>query len=154
MYFAGTAPETTFNDRQPFIIPNSVMQVLDANGDLLGYTENNVAISQENQTFYQYFDQTRGGGQFSRGFLISKSFVKLREVVITYKFPDKWLKKTPFGNASISFIGRNLFIITPPSNHYIDPELTTFGNDLTADYGEYSAAPTTRSYGVSLRITF
>ena len=65
-----------------------------------------------------------------------------------------WLDKTPFGNASLSFIGRNLLIFTPSSNHFIDPELTTFGNDLNADYGEFSATPTTRSYGVSLRITF
>ena len=154
MYFAGTAPETTYNDRNPFIVPNSVMQVLDANGKLLGYTENTVPISQTNQTFYQYYDQSRGGGEFSRAFLVSKSFIKLRDVVITYTFPKKWLDKTPFGNASLSFIGRNLLIFTPSSNHFIDPELTTFGNDLNADYGEFSAAPTTRSYGVSLRITF
>ncbi len=154
MYFAGTAPETTFNDRNPFIIPNSVQQVLDASGNVTGYIENTVPISHNNQTLYQYYDQTRGAGNFSREFLISKSFVKLRDVVLTYTFPESWLKKTPFGDASISFIGRNLLIFTPSDNHFIDPELTTFGNDLNADYGEYSAAPTTRSYGVSLRLTF
>jgi len=154
MYFAGTAPETTYNDRNPFIVPNSVMQVLDASGKVVGYTENTVPISNTNGTLYQYFDQTRGGGQFDRAFLISKSFVKLRDVVITYTCPKKWLEKTPFGEASVSFIGRNLLIFTPSDNHFIDPEMTTFGNDLNADYGEFSAAPTTRSYGVSLRFTF
>lgn len=154
MYFAGTAPATTYNDRQPFIIPNSVQAVYDANGTITGYTENTTAISHEAATLYQYYDQTRGAGNFAREWLIDKSFIKLREVVITYTFPKKWLAKTPFGNASFSLIGRNLLLFTPEDNHFIDPELTTFGNDLNADYGEYSAAPTTRSFGASLRFTF
>ena len=154
MYFAGTAPETTYNDRQPFIIPNSVQAIYDANGAITGYTENTTAISHQSATLYQYYDQTRGAGNFAREFLINKSFIKLREVVLTYTFPKKWLAKTPFGDASLSIIGRNLLLFTPSDNHFIDPELTTFGNDLNADYGEFSAAPTTRSFGASLRFTF
>jgi TonB-linked SusC/RagA family outer membrane protein len=154
MYFAGTAPATTYNDRQPFIIPNSVQAIYGPNGEITGYTENTTAISHESATLYQYYDQTRGAGNFARTWLINKSFVKLREVVITYTFPKKWLAKTPFGEASFSIIGRNLLLFTPDDNHFIDPELTTFGNDLNADYGEFSAAPTTRSFGASLRFTF
>lgn len=154
MYFAGTAPATTFNDRQPFIIPNSVQAVYDNAGNIIGYQENTVPISHENHTLYQYYDQTRGAGLFARQWLIDKSFIKLRQVVLTYTFPKKWLEKTPFGEASFSIIGRNLLLFTPDDNHFIDPELTTFGNDLNADYGEFSAAPTTRSIGASLRITF
>jgi TonB-linked SusC/RagA family outer membrane protein len=154
MYFAGTAPATTYNDRQPFIIPNSVQAIYDANGAITGYTENTTAISHESATLYQYYDQTRGAGNFAREWLIDKSFIKLREVVFTYTFPKKWLAKTPFGDASLSIIGRNLLLFTPEDNQFIDPELTTFGNDLNADYGEYSAAPTTRSFGASLRFTF
>ncbi len=154
MYFAGTAPATTFNDRQPFIIPNSVQAIYDNTGNIIGYQENTVPISHENHTLYQYYDQTRGAGLFARQWLIDKSFIKLRQVVLTYTFPKKWLEKTPFGEASFSIIGRNLLLFTPDDNHFIDPELTTFGNDLNADYGEFSAAPTTRSIGASLRITF
>ncbi len=154
MYFTGTAPATTFNDRQPFIIPNSVQAIYDANGAITGYTENTTAISHESATLYQYYDQTRGAGNFAREWLIDKSFVKLREVVLTFTFPKKWLAKSPFGDASFSLIGRNLLLFTPEDNHFIDPELTTFGNDLNADYGEFSAAPTTRSFGASLRFTF
>jgi TonB-linked SusC/RagA family outer membrane protein len=154
MYFAGTAPATTYNDRQPFIIPNSVQATYGPNGEITGYIENTTAISHEAATLYQYYDQTRGAGNFAREWLINKSFVKLREVVISYNFPKKWLAKTPFGEASFSIIGRNLLLFTPEDNQFIDPELTTFGNDLNADYGEFSAAPTTRSFGASLRFTF
>lgn len=154
MYFAGIAPETTFNDRDPFIIPNSVLAVYNSDGEIVGYDENNIPISNENHTLYQYFDQTHGGGDFSSAWLIDKTYFKLRDVVITYNFPAKWIKKTPFGKAQISLIGRNLLLYTPSSNHFIDPEVTTFGNDLNADFGEFTAAPTTRSIGVSLKVMF
>lgn len=154
MYFAGTAPATTYNDRNPFVVPNSVQAVYDADGKITGYTPNSVAISHANQTLYQYFDQSHGAGNFAQEWLIDKSFIKLRDVVLVYNFPSKWLDKTPFGNAQIAIIGRNLLLYTPSDNHFIDPEVTTFGNDLNADYGEYTAAPTTRSFGASLKVTF
>jgi TonB-linked SusC/RagA family outer membrane protein len=153
MDFAGLSPFTTYNDRNPFIVPNSVQQSVDGNGNVI-YIENETPVSHTTQNFYQYFDQSHGGGKFASAYLIDKSFVKLREVVLTYTFPTKWLAKTPFGSASFSVIGRNLLLFTPSDNHFIDPEVTTFGNDLTADYGEYSAAPTTRSFGASLKVTF
>lgn len=151
MYFAGTNPETTDNDRQPFIIPNSVTEDPDNPGE---YIENTVAISHHNQSLYAYYDQTRGAGGFGKTFLVDKSFVKLRSVVLSYSLPKKWMDKTPFGDIQISLIGRNLLIWTAADNRYIDPELTTFGNDLNAEYGEFSASPSTRSYGVSLKLTF
>ncbi len=89
-----------------------------------------------------------------RAFVIDKSFVKLREVVLSYNLPNKWFAKTPFSNAQLSIVGRNLLLWTPQDQTFIDPELTTFGNDLNADYGEFSAAPTTRSIGGSLKFSF
>jgi TonB-linked SusC/RagA family outer membrane protein len=149
-YFAGTAPQTLYNDRQPFIVPNSVVQTsTDANGDPI-YEENTHAIT--NDVLYTYWGA--GGTELDKAFVIEKSFVKLREVVLTYNLPNKWFEKTPFSNAQFSLIGRNLLLFTPEDQTFIDPELTTFGNDLNADYGEFSASPTTRSFGASLRFSF
>lgn len=147
MYFTGTAPNTVYNDRQPFIVPNSVVEV--APGE---YVENTTPIDVGN--LYTYWGQSYGGGQFNKSFLVSKSFMKLRELSISYSLPASLLSNTPFGSVQLSLIGRNLFIWTPEDNHFIDPESTTFGNDLEADYGEFSATPTVRSMGVNLRITF
>jgi len=155
MYFTGTAPATTYNDRQPFVVPNSVQAVRDANGNITGYIENNIPISHENNTLYEYYGQDRGAGEFGKQYLIDRSFVKLRDLVLSYKFPKKWLAKTPFGDAVFSIIGRNLLLFTPEDNHFVDPEVTTFAdNDLESSYGEYGASPTTRSFGASLRFTF
>ena len=153
MYFTGTAPETLFNDRQPFVVPNSVVQVdVDEDGNPV-YGENTVPI-EVGSTLHTYWGQSYGGGDFNKKFLVDKSFVKLRELSITYSLPASVLSNTPFGSVQISLIGRNLFIWTPKENDFIDPESTTFGNDLEADYGEYSATPTVRSMGVNLRLTF
>lgn len=152
MYFTGNGIQTTFNDRQPFIIPNSV-QLDQATGE---YFENTTPISGFDNNFNQYFNQTYGGTQFGRLFVIDKSFVKLREVSLGYRLPRTLLTRTFVKEAEISLIGRNLLLWTPVNNTFIDPEATTFAdtNGLQGEYGEYGAIPSTRSYGFSVRLTF
>ncbi len=157
-YFSGTAPATTYNDRNPFIVPNSGLQVVDANGDAVldedGFpvtVENTTAIYNTNGAHQTYW-QT-GGTRMDKAFLVSKSYVKLRELVLAYSIPKALLERTPFGNIDISLIGRNLFVWVPKENVFIDPEQTTFGNDLASEWGEFGASPTTRSYGFNIRIT-
>jgi hypothetical protein len=43
---------------------------------------------------------------------------------------------------------------TPSSNTFIDPETTSFGNDLSGNYGEYSSNPTSRNFGINLNVKF
>ena len=90
---------------------------------------------------------------FDRNNVISKSFVKLRELALTYTIPASSIEKMPFSGMSFSIIGRNLLLWTPVENQYVDPEATTFGNGINAEFGEFSANPTTRSYGFALRFT-
>ncbi|MBL3656867.1 SusC/RagA family TonB-linked outer membrane protein [Fulvivirga sediminis] len=158
-YFAGTAPQTLYNDRRPFIVPNSVVQAVDADDNLVYndqgnpvYEENTQQISHTNNSLNTFWGN--GGFDMDRSFFVSKSFVKLREVVLSYNLPASLLEKTPFGSANISLIGRNLLLWVPEDNLFIDPEQTTFGNDISSEFGDYGATPTTRSYGVSLRFTF
>jgi hypothetical protein len=90
----------------------------------------------------------------SRATVIDKSFIKLREVVLSYKLPTKLLQGTYIQGLTVSVIGRNLFLWTPRSNQYIDPEVSTFGTDLQGQFGEFSANPSTRSLGFSLKANF
>ncbi len=157
-YFSGTTPATTYNDRNPFIVPNSGLQVVDANGDAV-MDENGFPVTVENTTALYNTDGSHqtywqnGGTRMDKAFLISKSYVKLRELVLAYSIPKALLQRTPFGNIDISLIGRNLFLWVPKENVFIDPEQTTFGNDLASEWGEFGASPTTRSYGFNIRIT-
>ncbi len=148
--WAGTVPITTYNNREPFIIPNSVYEVgQDAQGKPV-YAENTIPINAV--TLVDYWGN--GGIELDGNSLIDKSYIKLREAVLSYSFPAKLLTKTFIRNIELSIIGRNLLLWTPKEQTYIDPELTTFGNDLNADFGEYGAQPTVRSVTMGLRLVF
>jgi TonB-linked SusC/RagA family outer membrane protein len=80
---------------------------------------------------------------------------RLREVTLGYEFPKELFKRLPIGSATITFTGRNLWFLAPnfPKYTNFDPEVSSFGS--TAVQGiELSAAPTTKRYGVNLRVTF
>lgn len=148
LYFTGNALPTTYNDRQPFIIPNSVQFV---NGK---YVENTIAIAGFSNTMNQYYNQTYNAGKGGAYALIDKTFFKIREVSLSYSLPKKLLASTFFTKAEISLVGNNLFLWTPNSNLYVDPEMTTFGNDMAADFGDYGATPSTKSIGFSVKLGF
>lgn len=148
IHWTGHAAATTYNDRKPFIVPNSVKEAgQDENGDPI-YVENDVPVAPSE--LHEYHTAEARDAQF----VIDKSYTKLREVVLTYRLPSSYMEKMPFAGASISLVGRNLFIWTPVENQFIDPEVTTFGNGNQAAFGEFGANPTTRSYGFTLNFNF
>ena len=79
------------------------------------------------------------------------SYVKLREVALSYRLPRLWTQKLHLQEASVTLMGRNLWTIYK-SVPNIDPEsaLTT-GN---AQGVEAYSLPTTRSFGVNLSVKF
>ncbi|MEP7145065.1 MAG: SusC/RagA family TonB-linked outer membrane protein, partial [Ferruginibacter sp.] len=77
------------------------------------------------------------------------SFIKFRQVILSYNFPDKFFKNAVKG-ASLSLVARNLFFIKRKTDN-IDPE-----GDYTPDaYGlELGGVPTSRTYGINLNLKF
>jgi TonB-linked SusC/RagA family outer membrane protein len=141
MDFVGNTTQSTYNDRNPFIVPNSVIEV--AEGE---YAENTVPVNMTNIASYW------GTGPYiDRNFVVDRSYIKLREVVIGYQIPNSISSKIGLRNLEVNLIGRNLLLWTPAENNIIDPELTTFGNDLSGEFGEWASMPTVRSFGVSLK---
>ena len=86
--------------------------------------------------------------------LIDKSYVKLRQVVINWDLPRKWFSGSFIQGMRLSAFGNNLFVWTPGSNTFVDPETTSFGNDLQGNFGEFSANPSSRKFGFNLNIKF
>lgn len=153
-YFTGTSPITLYNDRQPFIVPNSVMQTgIDEDGNPV-YVENTRPVLYEvlGGSANSYWD--RGGLEVGGHEVITKTFVKLRNLVVSYSFPSKWLNKLPVSAVSLGFVGNNLLIWTPKENNFIDPEMTTYGTGIYAEFGEFGATPSIRSLGFNLSIKF
>lgn len=80
------------------------------------------------------------------------TYIKLRNVNLSYNFNQKFLQKTPFSAASLTATGRNLWIHAPNFTGS-DPEVSTYGtgNGSQGVYG-YSV-PTSRSYNFTLNVT-
>lgn len=75
-------------------------------------------------------------------------------MVLSWELPSKWLAKTPLSGVRVSAFGNNLFVWTPSDNTFMDPEMTSFGNDLEGNFGEYSANPSSRKFGFNVMVKF
>jgi TonB-linked SusC/RagA family outer membrane protein len=87
--------------------------------------------------------------------MVSKTYAKLREVVITYSLPAKLLKKTGMSKVDISLVGRNLLYFFPKAFHDIDVDQYPGRDQFGGVSREYNLqTPTTRSYGFNVNIVF
>jgi TonB-linked SusC/RagA family outer membrane protein len=84
-------------------------------------------------------------------FVQDASYVKLRQLVLSYNFPQSVIGDTPINSLSLSFVGRNLWLIHS-SIENIDPESTY--NTSNGQGLEWFGVPQTRQYGFNLLITF
>ncbi len=84
-------------------------------------------------------------------FVYDASYVKLREVAISYSLPAKLLEKTFLAGASFSLVGSNVWIIHK-NLPYADPESGLGAGNLQG----YSigSLPTTRDFGFNLKLNF
>lgn len=80
------------------------------------------------------------------------SYLKLREVRIDYNLPKKWLKNTFISNAIVGLYGRNLLCITDYPMY--DPETASLDGSSFVTGVEVGTLPTTRSYGINLKVDF
>ena len=79
------------------------------------------------------------------------SYVKLREVRLSYQFPSTLVGKTPFTAINVSMTGRNLAILHSNVDS-IDPEVSAYGAGGVGF--EVNGIPSVRSFGGSLSISF
>lgn len=75
------------------------------------------------------------------------SFVKLRELRITYTLPGSFVSNTPFTGASISLVGRNLAILSSNIPN-VDPQSAVSSANIQGFEG--GQLPSERSIGVNL----
>jgi TonB-linked SusC/RagA family outer membrane protein len=145
-HFVGNAIETTYNGRNPWIIPNSV--VSDGNG---GYIENTKQVEFDDVTAFYNNSQNQA---MEGSNIIDKSFVRLRDVVLSYKLPSSILGNTGVDAVTFSVYGKNLALWTPGDNTYVDPETTSFGRGIRSEFGEFATNPAQRAFGGSVKFSF
>ncbi len=80
---------------------------------------------------------------------------RLREVTLGYNLPKKMISNLGIGGVRLSISGRNLWYLAPnvPKHTNFDPEVGSYGASAVQGF-EFSAAPTTRRYGVNINVTF
>lgn len=84
-------------------------------------------------------------------FVFDASYIKFREIALTYYLPGKILQKTPLTRASVSLTGRNLFYLMNKLDN-ISPESHVSSSNVQGL--ENSGYPEARTFGVNLNITF
>ena len=90
-------------------------------------------------------------GRIAEQFVEDADFIKFRQVSLSYSLPNRYLEKTFINKVNVSFIASNLFYLMRSVDN-IDPEAAyNVGN---AQGLEYFGVPSTRSYGMSLQVTF
>ncbi|WP_437918125.1 SusC/RagA family TonB-linked outer membrane protein [Sphingobacterium sp. LRF_L2] len=138
----GLLPRTAEYGREPFVIPNSVVEV-------------SPGVYQENTDIYSAGDQAWWLGA-QRSFLAPNSFnaryIKLREVSIRYNLPVSSLQRVNFiKSASIALIGRNLINLRDQSNIFGESEFIYLSN---IGFSGWRTLPASRTYGLNLNLTF
>jgi TonB-linked SusC/RagA family outer membrane protein len=141
--FLGNDIATAYNNREPFIAPNSVYQ---GTGGNAGYHANETKTGAYN---YWYAVSTIPTYQ-----IITSSFVKLREISLTYSLPKKLLEKSKAIKAvSVKAFASNIWLWTPKSNTVGDPEVSSSGTGPVQGY-EYYNIPSLRNFGGGFTVEF
>lgn len=122
------------------------------NGNLV---QNNVSVPAGGAGYTGYFYNYYGNG-FNRDNIeaatYDATYFKLREISLGYALPMEIISTWGIQSATLSLIGRNLFLVTDVPT--IDPETYSIRNGLFVNGFESTSIPSQRSFGINLNLTF
>lgn len=130
----------------------------DLNGDgVIDYdtelSPNDVAVQPGGIGYVGYFYTYYGNG-FNRDNIeaatYDATYVKLRELRLSYTVPQAVLDRASLQSATVSFVGRNLLLFSNVPS--IDPETYSIRNGLFVNGFESTQLPSTRSFGIVLNV--
>lgn len=122
---------------------DGVRAVDDGNGGVT-YVENDIYVNP--QAYWQSFQDVS-----PEPFIVDASYVKFRELALTFDFPQRWLRRTPLAGVSLSAFARNICILYTNVKN-IDPESSYYnGNGQGFEYG---SLPSRRTFGFGIKVKF
>jgi len=151
MDFSGSSIRTVQFNRERFVFPNSAYEDPSRPGTYIANTT--VQVRDGGSGFW-----ANGDGAYNMNvgsnYVVSGDFWKIREISLSYDLPRSLLAKTKYiKGATISLQGRNLFLWTPKSNIYTDPEYN-FSDGNAIGVTTLSQSPPSRYYGATISLTF
>ena len=124
-------------------VGKGVMAIKNDDGEMI-YVPNNVCV--DPAKYWQALQTTS-----PEPFIYDNSFVKLREISLSYNCPKKWFVHTPIESITLSAYGRNLLLIYSNVNN-IDPE-SSYNNGNGQGF-EYGSLPSRRTFGFGINVKF
>jgi TonB-linked SusC/RagA family outer membrane protein len=127
---------------------NTGKPILDSKGEKIPNTTN-VSLRE------MYFGESFAINSATEWNVYDATVYTFRELAIGYDFPKSLFNRTPIGGLTVTLTGRNLWYVAPnfPKYSNFNPETNSFGNTTTQGI-ELSSAPTTRRFGVNLKVSF
>lgn len=147
--FSGAGIRSTYFNRERFVVPNS--SYLDPVTNT--YVPNtNITTRTGGVDFW-----TNGPSNTAvvENYVYSAAFWKLRELSLSYDLPKTFLGSAKYiKGARVSVQGRNLFVWTPNTNIYTDPEFSAAGAESNAiGLSNLGQTPPARMFGLSVSLT-
>jgi TonB-linked SusC/RagA family outer membrane protein len=151
MWWGGTNPGTVNQYRDEAnaglstfvgqgVVITSGQVTYDANGSIVSDTRT-FAPNTKAVNYIDYMTNTSNGAYNNYNYF-SQTFLKLREVTLTWQLPSKWLGKSAIKGINVSAVGRNLLLFSKMPN--VDP-------DPAADNLQ---TPSTRTIGFNVNFKF
>ena len=128
--------------------PNTGEALLDADGNKI---PNTTHVNLNDLVFTNAFAINSA----SEWNVFDASVFRIREISLGYTLTREQMGSLPFGSATISLTGRNLwfYALNMPKHTNFDPEINSYGASNVQGV-DYSGAPSVKRYGVNLRLTF
>lgn len=144
MEVAGTSALTVANGSRDSMVLKGVQD--NGNGT---YTPNTQKVSA--QQYWTAVGKTGNLG-ITEANLYDATNVRIRNIQLSYRFPEKLLSRTPFQRAAVSVSCNNVWLITSHM-HGMDPE-SVYATGTNAVGFENASAPTTRTFYINLNLGF
>jgi TonB-linked SusC/RagA family outer membrane protein len=142
----GLSPRSVASGNQRFVYPNSVIETAPGK-----YVQNtNVTVDD----YFQFWGQNGYAYLPPAMFVCSGDFWKIRELSLSYDIPPSIVRKAKImKKATVTLVGRNLFIWRPKDNQWTDPEFSEDNSNAVGQTSTYQAPPV-KSYGLNLTVIF
>jgi TonB-linked SusC/RagA family outer membrane protein len=150
MDWSGMGIRTVEYNRQRFVFPNSVYQ---SGGKWVPNT--NILISENGNGNGGFWTDATENYNVTSNYVTNGAFWKLRELSLTYNLSQKFAQSTKvLKSASVSIVGRNLFLWLPKDNLYTDPDYSDAGSTSNGIGLTGYQPPPSRFYGANISVNF
>ncbi|MBN2521659.1 MAG: SusC/RagA family TonB-linked outer membrane protein, partial [Bacteroidales bacterium] len=137
-------------DRATPTVFEGVYGHLDANGNVVSSGVTNTTEVIKDQSWYRGENSFTSGGAATQA-VEDASWVKLREVTLSYTFKKSILSKLKIQGLEIYATGTNLIVLTPYKGG--DPETSVYGATNGQGF-DYFASPAAKSYVFGAKLSF